>query len=62
MASYKGEYWTKGVDEKVRPDIVVQIKMKDKKHRQKWTEEEKLNAKVWMIKERDRLNSFITDL
>lgn len=62
MISYKGEFWVKGVDENVRPDIVIQIKMKEKKQRQQWTDEQKLNAKVWMIEQRDRLNDFITDL
>lgn len=54
MIGYKGEFWVKGVDEKVRPDIVIQIKMKEKKQRQQWTLAERSEAKAWMIEQRDK--------
>lgn len=59
---YKGEFWTNGVNEKIHPDIVIQIKMKDKNKRQEWTDQQKVDAKVWMIKQLDRLNDCISDL
>lgn len=36
MVSYKGEYFIHGVDEKKRPDIVFQIRMKEKIQREQW--------------------------
>lgn len=62
MVQYKGEYFIEGVDVQKRPDIVIQVKMKDKRHREEWSKTQKLDAKVWMIKQRDRLNEFINDL
>jgi hypothetical protein len=62
MTSYRGEFWTNGVSDKIRPDIIIQIKMIDRKHREKWTAKQKLEAKVWMIEQLDRLNDFITKL
>lgn len=63
MESYKLEIWAKGVPENQKnPDIVLQIKMKNKKQRTKWTEDQKLNAKVLAIEARDRINDFINDI
>ena len=64
MMSYKLEIWAKGeVPENGKnPDIVIQIKMKDKKQRNKWTEQQKLNAKALAIQARNRINDFINDI
>lgn len=62
MVSYKGEYFMKGVDNQPRPDIVFQIRMKEKKQRQKWSEHQKVAARVWLDEQRDRLQDFIDDL
>jgi len=62
MVKYKGEYFINGVDDKKRPDIVIQISMKVKSQREQWSEQKRLDAKVWLIEQRDRLNDFISDL
>lgn len=62
MTSYKGEYFINGVDNQPRPNIVFNIKMNDKKNREKWPDDKKVQAKEWLIEQRDRLNDFINDL
>lgn len=62
MTSYKGEYFINGVDNQPSPNIVFNIKMNDKKNREKWPEDKKVKAKEWLIEQRDRLNDFINDL
>lgn len=59
---HKGEYFIKGVANQSHPDITIIIRIKGSDQRKKWSDQQKLDAKIWMIEERDRLNYFINDL
>ena len=59
MVQSKNEFFSKGVENQKRPDIVINLKRKDIKQIKKWTDIERNEALKWLEEQEIRFKAFV---
>lgn len=59
MVQSKSGFFSKGVENQIRPDIVIDLKRKDIKQIKKWNDYQRHEALKWLEEQEVRFNEFI---